>query len=104
MNQHVPGPSFIHKYFTPENRLAEVICGLIMVLSFTAATSAAFEATHSNALLIGVLGCNIAWGIVDGVTYILGNLMNRGARMRMITTLKQSPGRSEREGLDCISA
>jgi VIT1/CCC1 family predicted Fe2+/Mn2+ transporter len=42
-------------------------------------------------LLIAVLGCNIAWGIVDGVTYILANLMNRGARARLIATLKKSP-------------
>jgi len=91
MSEPVPGPAIIHRYFSPENRLAEVMCGLIMVLSFTAATSATFEGTTSHALMIAVLGCNIAWGIVDGMTYILGNLMNRGARARLITTLKLSP-------------
>lgn len=87
----IPGEDFIHRYFTPENRLAEIICGLIMVLSFTATTSATFEGTTPHALLIAVLGCNIAWGVVDGVTYVLGNLLNRGARSRLIATLKRDP-------------
>jgi hypothetical protein len=87
----IPGPSFVHKYFAPEDRLAEAICGLIMVLSFTAATGALLEGAAPHALLIAVLGCNIAWGIVDGVTYILGNLMNRGARARLIQTLQRTP-------------
>jgi hypothetical protein len=91
MNEPIPGPMIINKYFSPENRLAEVICGLIMVLTFTATTGAAFEGTTPHAMLIAVLGCTVAWGIVDGVTYILGNLMNRGARGRLIMTLRDEP-------------
>src|SRR3954453_21169180 len=91
MSNAIPGPSFVHKYFAPEDRLAEAICGLIMVLSFTAATGALLEGATPHALLFAVLGCNIAWGIVDGVTYILGNLMNRGARARLILTLQRTP-------------
>lgn len=85
----LPGNAFIHKHFTPENRLAEIICALVMVLSFTATTSATFHDTKPHALLIAVLGCNIAWGIVDGVTYIMGNLLNRGVRARLVRALKQ---------------
>jgi hypothetical protein len=96
MSNPIPGPSFFHKYLAPEDRLAEVICGLIMVLSFTAATGAILEGATPHALLFAVLGCNIAWGIVDGVTYVLGNLMNRGARARLILALQRAPddGRS----------
>jgi VIT1/CCC1 family predicted Fe2+/Mn2+ transporter len=89
MHTTVPGPTWLHKYFSPENRIAEVICGLIMVLSFTATTSGTFEGTTPHALLIAVIGCNIAWGVVDGVTYILGNLLNRGARSRLILALQR---------------
>jgi len=91
MSESVPGPSILHKYFSPENRMAEVICGLIMVLTFTATTGAMFEGTTPHALLIAVVGCNLAWGIVDGVTYILGNLMTRGARSRLILEMKRKP-------------
>src|SRR5213075_2272233 len=91
MSRLVPGPSILHRHFSPENRMAEVICGLVMVLSFTATTAAVFENTTSHALLIAILGCNIAWGIVDGVTYVLGNLMTRGARARLIMKIKSAP-------------
>src|SRR4029077_6688697 len=94
MHEPIPGPSVVHKYFSPENRLAEVICGLVMVLTFTSTTSSTFEGTTPHALLIAVLGCNIAWGIVDGVTYILGNLMLRGARARLIMAVRRTPNDS----------
>jgi hypothetical protein len=81
----------LHRHFAPEDRMAEVICGLVMVLSFTAATASIFENTTSHALLIAILGCNISWGIVDGVTYVLGNLLNRGARARLILQIKSAP-------------
>jgi hypothetical protein len=90
-----PGGSFIQRYFSAENRLAEIICGLVMVLTFTATTGAAFEGTTPHALLLAVLGCNIAWGIVDAVTYVLGNLMNRGVRARLLRILKKSPNHHE---------
>lgn len=89
MSEPIPGPTFFHRYFTPENRLAEVICGLIMVLSFTAATGGSLEDTTPHALLIAILGCNIAWGVVDGATYVLGNLLNRGARARLVLALQR---------------
>lgn len=95
LNAPAPGAgSFIERHFTPENRLAEVICGLVMVLSFTAAAGSVLEDATPNALLIAILGCNIAWGIVDGVTYILGNLLNRGARARLVRAVKDNPADS----------
>jgi VIT1/CCC1 family predicted Fe2+/Mn2+ transporter len=90
MTETLAPTHFIHRYFTPENRLAEVICALVMVMSFTATTSATFEDTTPNALLIAVLGCNIAWGLVDGTTYVLGNLLNRGVRARLVAALKNN--------------
>jgi hypothetical protein len=29
-------------------------------------------------MLIGILGCNLAWGIIDGVLYVLGQVFDRG--------------------------
>ena len=59
----------------PSERIAEVLFGLIMVLTFTGSLSAA-EAGRDDvrAMLIGALGCNIAWGIIDGVLYLMGVL------------------------------
>jgi hypothetical protein len=63
----------------PSERIAEVLFGLIMVLTFTGSLSAA-EAGREDirAMLIGALGCNIAWGIIDGVLYLMGSLGERG--------------------------
>jgi VIT1/CCC1 family predicted Fe2+/Mn2+ transporter len=63
----------------PIERISEVLFGLIMVLTFTGSLSVA-EAGREDirAMLIGALGCNIAWGIIDGVLYLLGSLAERG--------------------------
>jgi len=63
----------------PGDRIAEVLFGLIMVLTFTGSlsiTEAGREDIH--AMLIGALGCNIAWGVIDGVFYLMGCLAERG--------------------------
>jgi len=46
----------------PSERIAEVLFGLIMVLTFTGSLSIA-EAGRDDirAMLIGALGCNVAW-------------------------------------------
>jgi VIT1/CCC1 family predicted Fe2+/Mn2+ transporter len=80
---------------SPENRLAEIICGLVMVLTFTTTTNAAFTDITPRQLLIAVLGCNIAWGIVDGVTYILGNLLTRANANKALLRLQQAQSDDE---------
>lgn len=63
----------------PNDRIAEVLFGLIMVLTFTGSLSVANAGRDDvSAMLIGALGCNIAWGIIDGIFYLMGNLAERG--------------------------
>lgn len=62
----------------PIERLAEILFGLVMVLTFTGSLSVADAGRDDvRAMLIGALGCNIAWGVIDGLFY----LMNRLAEM-----------------------
>lgn len=63
----------------PIDRVSEVLFGLIMVLTFTGSLSVA-EAGRDDvrAMLIGALGCNLAWGIIDGVLYVMGSLAEKG--------------------------
>jgi hypothetical protein len=53
--------------------------GIIITLSFTASLSigTAGEAEVQTALY-GALGCGVAWGIVDGVLYVLSSMATRG--------------------------
>jgi VIT1/CCC1 family predicted Fe2+/Mn2+ transporter len=62
----------------PSERTAEVLFGLIMVLTFTGSLSVA-EAGRDDirTMLVGALGCNLAWGIIDGVLYLMGCLADR---------------------------
>ncbi|HST12515.1 MAG TPA: VIT1/CCC1 transporter family protein [Terriglobales bacterium] len=63
----------------PIDRVSEVLFGLIMVLTFTGSLSVA-EAGRSEVrtMLIGALGCNLAWGIIDAVLYLMGSLAEKG--------------------------
>jgi hypothetical protein len=63
----------------PMDRISEVLFGLIMVLTFTC-TLAVATATHIEVrtMLIGALGCNLAWGIIDGGVYLLARINERG--------------------------
>ena len=63
----------------PTERLSEILFGLIMVLTFTGALSAA-ESGHAEVrtMLIGAIGCNLAWGIIDAIFYLMGALGHRG--------------------------
>ena len=59
----------------PNERISEVLFGLIMVLTFTGSLTVA-EAGREDirTMLIGALGCNLAWGIIDAVLYLMGCL------------------------------
>jgi hypothetical protein len=63
----------------PMDRISEVLFGLIMVLTFTC-TLAVATATQIEVrtMLIGALGCNVAWGIIDGAVYLLTRFNERG--------------------------
>ena len=55
---------------TPVDRVSGVIFGLIMALTFTGSLSVATaDRNEVRTMLIGALGCNIAWGLVDAVMY-----------------------------------
>ncbi len=66
----------------PSDRIAEVLFGLIMVLTFTGSLSIA-EAGRDDvrAMLIGALGCNVAWGLIDGILYLMGCLAEKGRNL-----------------------
>jgi hypothetical protein len=75
-----PGP-----LLDPVERRLEVLFGLIMVLSFTGSLSVATAAREDvREMLIGALGCNLAWGIVDGVMYMMARLLDRGREFSML--------------------
>jgi len=63
----------------PIDRVSEVLFGLIMVLTFTGSLSVAEAGREDvHAMLVGALGCNLAWGIIDAVLFLMGCLAEKG--------------------------
>jgi VIT1/CCC1 family predicted Fe2+/Mn2+ transporter len=60
------------------DRVLEVLGGVIMVLTFTSVLSVSHAGKADvRAMLIGSLGCNLAWGIIDAIMYLLNSLAER---------------------------
>jgi hypothetical protein len=75
----------------PNERISEVLFGLIMVLSFTGSLSVA-EAGREDVrtMLLGALGCNLAWGIIDGVLYLMGSLAEKGRNLMTLRAVRRA--------------
>ena len=77
---------------SPVDRVSGVVFGLIMALTFTGSLSVATaDRDEVRIMLIGALGCNTAWGLVDAVMYLLAITAERG---RNLTVMKQLRSRS----------
>ena len=82
---------FIRRHLDPAARLGEALFGLIMALGFTGAVRLGEEEPSNRALFIGILGCNLAWAIVDGVMYVLTALVERGRKLRLVREVLSAP-------------
>lgn len=80
----------------PYERVSEVLFGLIMVLTFTGSLSVA-EAGREDVrtMLIGALGCNLAWGIIDAMLYLMGCMSEQGRSVRAWRALKKAASPAE---------
>lgn len=73
----------------PIDRVSEVLFGLIMVLTFTGSLSAAESGrAEVRAMLFGALGCNLAWGLIDAIMYLMGCLTDRAQRANTVRNVR----------------
>lgn len=80
----------------PVERLSEVLFGLIMALTFTGSIHAASDGHEEiPTVLVGAIGCNIAWGIVDAVMYVMAGFVARSRAVRALDRLRRSATRDE---------
>ncbi len=68
-----------------------MVLGFTLIAGFTAAPGKQGVRT----LLLGALGCNTAWGIIDGALFAWGNLTDRRLQLRFLTDLRSAPNESE---------
>ncbi len=61
---------------SPSDRHSEILFGLIMVLAITGTVG--LQTGSKTAIISAGIGACIAWGIVDGIIYVYGSLLERG--------------------------
>jgi hypothetical protein len=80
----------------PMSRVSELLFGLIMVLTFTGSISAAESGREDiRLMLLGALGCNLAWGLVDAVMYLMGRLADQGRELIAFRNVRRLPDPAE---------
>ena len=87
---------------TPGDRFTEIFCGLIMVLAVTlvAGRDVALAGDGVHALLRAAVGGNVAWGIIDGVVYLINRRFERARQIRLVAAVRAaSDEASMREAL-----
>jgi VIT1/CCC1 family predicted Fe2+/Mn2+ transporter len=85
---------------TPDERVAEVLFGLIMVLTFTCSFSVATgDQTTTRELVIAALGCNFAWGLIDAIFYLMTSFSERGRNILALERLRMTRNADEARAL-----
>ena len=87
-----------HRALDPVDRVSEVIFGLIMALTFTCSLSVATSGRQEvREMLIGALGCNLAWGIVDAVMYVITSMVLRAREFALVRAVKSLDDATSRQ-------
>ena len=64
-----------------------------MTLTFTLGAGLIIEdegRAGARELLIAVIGCNVAWGIIDGALFLVGQLFDRGRLQRLGRSIRRA--------------
>ena len=88
---------FAERYLDPSETLLEVLFGLIMALTITAGARLLSPRADivGLELALALLGCNIAWGVIDGAFYLLGEIFNRNRRAQFVKRLQAASNEAE---------
>jgi hypothetical protein len=80
----------------PMERISEVLFGLIMVLTYTCSFSVAGAGREEvRTMLVGALGCNVAWGMIDAAFYLMNSFSVFGQGILKLRAIRQVPSPAE---------
>jgi VIT1/CCC1 family predicted Fe2+/Mn2+ transporter len=96
-------PGSIFADLDPGDALGEVLFGLIMALTWTVGSRLVLgeEGLDVRDLVVATIGCNVAWGIIDAVLFILGTTFYRSRRLRLFRQIRAA--RDEATALTVIA-
>jgi VIT1/CCC1 family predicted Fe2+/Mn2+ transporter len=80
-----PGPGEAReRLLDPVDRVSEILFGLIMAVTIVGSLSVATAGeAETRTVMLAALGCNLAWGLVDAVMYVVRTATER-ARLRAL--------------------
>jgi hypothetical protein len=88
----VPVEAVREPLLSPVDRVSELIFGLLMALSFVGAVSVAETGREEvRTLFVTALGCNLAWGLVDAVMYLVRTVTDRGRLLTVVRSVVSAP-------------
>ena len=91
------GPPLLSRHLDPTDAVGELLFGSVMTLTFTLGAGLLVregeEATRE--ILVGVLGCNLAWGLIDAGMYVMSCTLDRSRKTRLVEAVRSAPGEPE---------
>ena len=74
---------------SPVDRVSELLFGLFMALTFVGAVSVADSGREQiRSMFAAALGCNLAWGLVDAVMYLVRTVTDRGRSLTLVRSVR----------------
>jgi len=104
------GTGFLESLIDPIDRLSETIFSILIMLLYLLAfrfimgsstPEQSISQENVNELLVGALGAVVAWGMIDGIMYMLLSLFGRGESHRLLKDIQAAT--TEQEAVDIIS-
>ncbi len=84
----------------PVDRVSELLFGLFMALTFVGAVSVTESGREDiRMMLTAALGCNLAWGLVDAVMYLVRTITDRGKSLTLVRSVRAAPDAETGRGL-----
>ena len=77
---------------SPVDRVSEMLFGLFMALTFVGAVSVAGAGREQvRELFVTAFGCNLAWGLVDAIMYLVRTVTDRGRTLTLVRSVREAP-------------
>ena len=77
---------------SPVDRVSELLFGLFMALTFVGAVSVADSGrAEIREMFAAALGCNLAWGLVDAIMYLVRTVTDRGRSLTLVRSVRSAP-------------
>lgn len=76
----------------PVDRISEILFGLIMAVTIVGSLSIATAGRNEvRTVALAALGCNLAWGLVDAVMYLVRTVTERGRLITLVRAVQGAP-------------